>query len=73
MMKYMKENGEGYTIFLTKNMSKNDKVCFRCPNGHEYMSKFEIFRTGSRCPKCYASKNYKYNNRIFDCIFKKDK
>lgn len=54
MKEYVKK--EGYEIFVTSSSKIQDKVCFKCSDGHEYLSTFKLFNNGNRCPICWKNK-----------------
>lgn len=44
----------GYQCLSTEYKNSTSKLNFICDQGHEYLSTWSIFNSGSRCPKCFS-------------------
>jgi len=50
---------EDYELLTSKEEYENNcskKLWFRCPEGHEFLSRWDIFKRGCRCPECANKK-----------------
>ena len=52
---------EGYELLSEEYINNNQKLKYRCPNGHIHEMSFSKFKNGRRCPECYI---FKGENRI---------
>jgi hypothetical protein len=59
MLQYVADDPDGYKMYPISSDTYTSKVCFKCPDGHEYMSTFRNFYDGTRCPKCWQLKKSK--------------
>ena len=53
---------EGYKLLSEKYQKSSVKLKIQCPEGHEYMVKFNSFRQGCRCPMCANTYPLKYED-----------
>lgn len=58
----------GYKLITNKDMYVNykNKVKISCDKGHIYESRVELFKRGSRCPKCFSS--FKTSNKELEIL-----
>lgn len=47
---------EGYTLLTKKYTNNKQNLKVKCPNGHEYITLWNRFQQGLRCPICHTSK-----------------
>lgn len=43
---------EGYKLISEEYVNSRSYLDVMCPEGHLYKVKFNVFQSGSRCPKC---------------------
>lgn len=81
---WMLTNAKGYELLSTEYVNTNDKLLFKCPEGHIFETSWTKFRGGRRCVECtlsqgarmvyYRLKELNYNfdveYRFKDCKYK---
>jgi len=61
---------EGYTLISTEYINSTTKLEFICPNEHKHFIKWNDFKSGYRCGKCYG--NVKLSINDIRSSFKKE-
>jgi len=51
---------EGYTLLSDSYKSNRDRLLIRCNEGHEYVTKFNTFKSGGRCLICSGKMKHTY-------------
>lgn len=47
---------EGFTLLSDEYKSRKHKIKVRCPQGHDYITTYDLFLAGKRCGRCSMSK-----------------
>ena len=54
-------NKEGYELISREYIKANQKLQYKCPNGHIHEMSYNSFQQGHRCPTCQKSIKYEYD------------
>lgn len=55
---------EGYELLSKEYQYANEKVKVKCPEGHVYDVTFANFQYGKRCPKCFGSPRFDFDEVV---------
>ncbi|UPI12838.1 hypothetical protein [Bacillus phage SBSphiJ5] len=61
-----KLDSEGFVYLSGEYKTNKSKICVKCPKGHTYLTTYDSFSVGKRCPKCNVSKGEKLVGEILD-------
>lgn len=56
-----KNNNGYYKLVSTEYKDVNSKLTIQCPYGHVYEGDFHNFKNGKRCPHCFGTPKFTYN------------
>jgi hypothetical protein len=52
---------EGYTLLSENYVNNKTKLHLRCPKGHDWEVRYDVFLSGNRCLECSGKKKYSYD------------
>lgn len=57
IIRYFEENDYRFIRWLTDYRGHKTNCELICPNGHQYVTRFDVFKRGNRCKTCYLENN----------------